>query len=443
MTSSNYLNMPLVDELDIQSCLTSHTDKSEDYFNSSLIKGVVIGKDELKLRGAMEEGCIRRGGGGKNRMQSDYNSASSSNSSSNTVNGGGQACPCCQRYVHHANCQTTTSTTSSIPQPIATSAPFALSHQPNFASHLTMAAPPLVPGDTVRNSLGQFTIDTTIVQGWLHKKGTGGDFWGGRWWKPRWVTLALASANSANNNSISSSGGGGGLVPIPILLTHRAPGVPYPVTIIPLNDATVVMAVDRTNGGDERRSSGGKSVGDGGGASDGGGEEEWNRHCFQIVHTKASTSNNNATTATVDPTRIFTAPLQERNEWAFAINKTLMDYEKRLVTARRTEANAHNSSHRRDLSAEFNIEATNGGRLSRSPIRPASSLKGRMRSPSPTRMGGGGLPPTSPRRLMRSLSPLNSRGMSLPLSPKKEVVLELELDSDDDDEDDEMKLITP
>jgi len=52
-----------------------------------------------------------------------------------------------------------------------------------------MAAPPLVTGDELQD----FTITETIVQGWLYKKGTGGDFSGRRWWKPRWVTLAVSS----------------------------------------------------------------------------------------------------------------------------------------------------------------------------------------------------------------------------------------------------------
>jgi len=53
---------------------------------------------------------------------------------------------------------------------------------------------------------------------------------------------------------------------------------------------------------------------------DGADIEEWNRHCFQIV--------------TNQQTRIFTADLQERNEWAFVLNKTLRAMEQRLKKAR-------------------------------------------------------------------------------------------------------------
>ncbi len=42
------------------------------------------------------------------------------------------------------------------------------------------------------NGSAEYTVTKTIVQGWLHKKGTGNDFLGMRWWKPRWVTLAVS-----------------------------------------------------------------------------------------------------------------------------------------------------------------------------------------------------------------------------------------------------------
>ena len=51
-----------------------------------------------------------------------------------------------------------------------------------------MTAPPLAQGDKIQH----YTITETIVQGWLYKKGSGNDIWGRRWWKPRWVTLAVS-----------------------------------------------------------------------------------------------------------------------------------------------------------------------------------------------------------------------------------------------------------
>lgn len=60
-------------------------------------------------------------------------------------------------------------------------------------------------------------------------------------------------------------------------------------------------------------------------------KEEWNRHCFQIVHTKHV---DNVTTPQTT-TRIFTAPVQDRNEWVFALNNALMGHERRLGKARK------------------------------------------------------------------------------------------------------------
>jgi hypothetical protein len=74
-----------------------------------------------------------------------------------------------------SDCGTTTTLTSLVQAAITT-----LTMPP-------MSSPPLVAGDRVRD----YTISETIVQGWLYKKGTGEDFSGRRWWKPRWVTLAV------------------------------------------------------------------------------------------------------------------------------------------------------------------------------------------------------------------------------------------------------------
>lgn len=58
--------------------------------------------------------------------------------------------------------------------------------------------------------------------------------------------------------------------------------------------------------------------------------KEWNRHCFQIVHAH----NQDGGSGTKTTTRIFTAPIEERNEWVFAMNNALLAYEKRLGKAR-------------------------------------------------------------------------------------------------------------
>mmetsp|Transcript_20656 Transcript_20656/g.44838 ORF Transcript_20656/g.44838 Transcript_20656/m.44838 type:complete len:366 (-) Transcript_20656:287-1384(-) len=269
-----------------------------------------------------------------------------------------------------------------------------------------MGAPPLVKGDQLEN----YTITETIVQGWLYKKGTGGDFSGRRWWKPRWVTLALAESSDT-------------IVPTPILLSHRAPGVPYLANIIELTESTVIMAIERTHR-DTTTTSGGK----GGEKQQNHQPEEWNRHCLQIVHTQHQ--DNETTPKTI--TRIFTAPTVERNEWVFAMNNALLSYEKRLAKARSDAAKhdcrtAHKqSSKTRRLGVESSMmmcgevvmmkekEQQREPEPRRHLWTENGSGNSRMRSPSPVRARASmGLPPTSPRRIKSTASPVNSFPMSI------------------------------
>jgi hypothetical protein len=37
-----------------------------------------------------------------------------------------------------------------------------------------------------------YTVKNTLVQGWVHKKGTGMDWIGSRGWKPRWASLVVS-----------------------------------------------------------------------------------------------------------------------------------------------------------------------------------------------------------------------------------------------------------
>mmetsp|Transcript_15391 Transcript_15391/g.32563 ORF Transcript_15391/g.32563 Transcript_15391/m.32563 type:complete len:561 (+) Transcript_15391:412-2094(+) len=515
--------LPLVDEIDLQQCLIS---PSKPY-NASAIQGIVIGKEQLEVicrstavggntnnsSGSGSNGAMMRdtvfpscghtsttqlimecglgigsshnsGGGGAETIDGKNHSQSSNNNNSF------QACPCCRRFIQlgslgdiqSGDCQealmrrikTTTSnhedmmdsesdegkvmtapetgeaeytTLTSLVQAAVTT----LKLQPSsLGITQAMAAPPLTAGDQLKD----YTITETIVQGWLYKKGTGGDWAGRRWWKPRWVTLALA------NNPSS-------IVPTPILLSHRAPGVPYPVSIVELTDSTVIMAIDRTSNDTSASSSGSNSKE----ANERPGtptKEEWNRHCFQIVHTKQQhqETKKNQGTSSKHTTRIFTAPLVERNEWVFAMNNALLSYEKRLSKARSdaakheywTVANHHHfqvkkarMSGARVMPSLLDEEKTsclgsNGCGSSNGvgnvrlqqreqpqqqkqqphlpPRQPWTSNVGRsrMRSPSPVRVRGSmGLPPTSPRRV-RSPSPSRSEirplyGASISVTP--------------------------
>ena len=216
------------------------------------------------------------------------------------------------------------------------------------------SAPPLVEGDVAR----EYAIRETIAQGWLHKKGSGGDWAKQRWWKPRWMTLALAT---------KADGKADGSDAVLILLSHRAPGVPYPVGILELTKSTVVMASEK------RLKTEPDACGD-----------AWNRHCFSVVQAGSESSQ----------TRVFTAPLEDRNEWVFALNQALINQGKRQ------EARARPSRHRMNFASTRNVMDVDDevGR-----INGTRSRNSRARSPSPAKRSGdgsiitaGGRPPTSP-----------------------------------------------
>ena len=50
-----------------------------------------------------------------------------------------------------------------------------------------------------------YTIKQVLVQGWVHKKGTGMDWIGSRAWKPRWAVLAVSPTNNINFQSFVNS----------------------------------------------------------------------------------------------------------------------------------------------------------------------------------------------------------------------------------------------
>mmetsp|Transcript_22785 Transcript_22785/g.48963 ORF Transcript_22785/g.48963 Transcript_22785/m.48963 type:complete len:166 (+) Transcript_22785:248-745(+) len=127
-------------------------------------------------------------------------------------------------------------------------------------------------------------------------------------------------------------------------------------------------------------------------------KDEWNRHCIQIVHTQHQ--DNETTPKTT--TRIFTAPIVERNEWVFAMNNTLLGYEKRLGKARSDAAKLEYRAATLAKKARwFEFEGSTSPRQPRT-----EDGRSRMRSPSPVRSITG-LSPTSPRSV-KSPSPKKS-----------------------------------
>jgi len=130
-----------------------------------------------------------------------------------------------------------------------------------------------------------------LAEGWLHKKGSGNDFFGSIRWKARYCRLILAKVDGLP-------------VEVPLLLVYWYNSSDVPSTIITL-DSTVCMAVD----GDDERA--------------------WNYHCFNIIHAKGDS---------IEATRTFTLPRKGRDAWVYAINQALYNYEKEKakITAKST-----------------------------------------------------------------------------------------------------------
>ena len=231
-------NLPLVDEIDLRQCFTF--DKLP---SPASMQGMVIGKEELNVicgratqsfdDVANHTYCSHHGGGGGNN--NSHTIINVSPSQSPVRRGDYKACPCCRRYIENFDAPVSpgsveTSSTVEQLQQLQKSNNLSSDDTMNMEvdqgdieaygswnlqrSMLTstmgsslmslfnggldydveeeefnMSAPPLVQGDKVQH----YTITETIVQGWLYKKGSGNDIWGRRWWKPRWVTLAVSS----------------------------------------------------------------------------------------------------------------------------------------------------------------------------------------------------------------------------------------------------------
>lgn len=139
----------------------------------------------------------------------------------------------------------------------------------------------------------RFRLTRILVEGSLHKKGTGHDWLGSRSWKSRWARLAMGHID------------GYGSVPVPLLCTSWHPSSAVHSTVIVL-DSTVVMAVDKPS------------------------TDKWNTHRFEIRH--ASSRLNSS----LPVTRTFTALSNKgRDAWVYAISQALLSYEKEKAIARK------------------------------------------------------------------------------------------------------------
>jgi PH domain len=137
----------------------------------------------------------------------------------------------------------------------------------------------------------QYRITRIIVEGWLHKKGTGHDWMGSRGWKARWARLAVGIIDGYGN------------VEVPMLGISWYPTSANNSTVIVL-DSTVVLAVDLPN--------------------------KDKAHRFEIRH--ASSRLNSS----LPVTRTFTAASRKaRDAWVYAISQALLSYEKEKAAIRK------------------------------------------------------------------------------------------------------------
>jgi hypothetical protein len=196
----------------------------------------------------------------------------------------------------------------------------------------------------------EYTPRRVLVEGWLHKKGTGHDWLSSRAWKARWARLALAKVQGYDSE-------------VPLLLIYWFPSSMSATTAIVL-DSTVVLGVDLAD----------KSL--------------WNSSRFEIRH--ASTREN----VTIPVTRTFAASQQSRDAWVYAISEALLNYEKEKARTRKVavckpvRSNFGTSSSDRPVSPRFD-ESWAGGHFareaSRPPTPPSSGRSSQASPPLPKR----------------------------------------------------------
>jgi len=181
-------------------------------------------------------------------------------------------------------------------------------HQQQEHLHASLAPGILRAGDT-------YTPTQILVEGWLHKKGTGRDWLGSRAWKARWGRLCMAKL--ANQD-----------IEVPLLLMYWYPSSSRASTVI-LLDQTVVVAVDY--------------------AAD---PKAWNAHRFEIRHAYSNQDNHNDDDDDYDDaasniqhvTRTFcAAQRQERDAWVYAMAQALLSHAKSQAIHKRA---VNCSSHR-------------------------------------------------------------------------------------------------
>jgi hypothetical protein len=152
----------------------------------------------------------------------------------------------------------------------------------------------------------EFRITCVLKQGWLYKRGTGGDVLGREGWKRRYAFLALAT-NRQTRHAIE----------VPVLLIFRNDSSTMPSNLIPL-DSAVVMAMPSSRYPDDAETKGTSP-----------------KQCFDVIQAKKSRffSDDVALTSAIVASRSFAASKDEANAWVDKINTALLQFEKRKAQA--------------------------------------------------------------------------------------------------------------
>lgn len=133
----------------------------------------------------------------------------------------------------------------------------------------------------------QYHPTGVLVQGWLHKKGTGKDWLGNTSWKARWARVITAKVDGYSCE-------------VPLMQIYWHSSAPIPSTVI-LLESTVVLAIDLSD------------------------KDQWDSFRFEIRH--AATKEN----PTISVTRTFTAPKISRDTWVYMISEALLCFEKEMA----------------------------------------------------------------------------------------------------------------
>jgi len=236
-------------------------------------------------------------------QREDLTSRSSCNNDPNTVNASHVIgpkdirklgpCPCCNKQLHAARHQVVGETPTTRARGGPKESLFSLfsDDDDELNDDLDESLDRMMPGVLAKGCA--FTVKEIIAQGYVSKKGSGYDWLGSRAWKARWAVLVRARVDGHD-------------VDVPLLQIFWTSTSPTASTVISLDSAVVIPENDLS-------------------------KSNFHKYRFKIRHVKKSVNPESS----VQLTRVFSCPKEGRDEWVYAINHALLEYEKEKANARR------------------------------------------------------------------------------------------------------------